>query len=86
MIREEINMDDRLLKTHLRALYAHARWEREAVGILRSAVKSLTETALQGNPDCEACGNILLALDRAPFDQKTEKGVQAIDETVQSLG
>jgi transcription initiation factor IIE alpha subunit len=86
MIREGINMDDRLLKTHLRALYAHARWEREAVGILRSAVKSLTETALQGNPDCEACSSILSALDRAPFDQKTEKVVQAIDETVQSLG
>jgi len=86
MIREEINMDDRLLRTHLRALYAHARWEREAIGILRSAVKSLAETALQGNPDCEACSNTLSALDRAPFDQKTEKVVQAIDETVQSLG
>ena len=78
-------MDDTVLKTHLRALYAHARWQREAVGILRSAVKDLTETAQQGNPDCEACANVLLVLDRAPFDQETEKILQVIDATVQSL-
>jgi hypothetical protein len=79
-------MDDRLLKTHLRALYAHARWEREAVGVLRLAVKSLTETALQGNPDCEACARVLSVIDRAPFDQETKEVVQTIDATVQSLG
>ena len=86
MVREGKNMDDRLLKTHLRALYAHARWQREAVGILRSAVRDLAETAEQGNPDCQACVNVLLELDRAPFDQETEKIVQVIEATVQSLG
>jgi hypothetical protein len=86
MIWEGINMDDTVLKTHLRALYAHARWQREAIGILRLAVKGLAETAEQGSPDCEACEGILLALDHAPFDQEPEKVVQVIDATVQSLG